>query len=353
MQEEWRPAGRVVRSQGVESPSGFPDRAFTVPANSKVSLLIDNSDLTTGYPELTVSGGKGSTTRLKYAEALVDNKGEKGNRNDTSGKHIEGVFDEFIADGSESRAFVPLGWKTWRYVQLEVETADQPLRIDRLRTLFTAFPFEERAHFQSDDDSLKPIWDIGWRTARLDAHDTYMDTPYWERMQYIGDTRIQALISYTVAGDDRLARQAIQAFNNSRFSEGITRSRHPSSVRQVIPTFSLLWVGMVHDFWMYRSDPDFVWVALPGVRMERWIIDNQARYRRGVFLAVGDALSLLSGRRSFAPPWMQRMGLTWAYRLCKEPLRLGPRYLRYNSMFVSNTLEDMEISIACPARPSN
>jgi len=31
----------------------------------------------------------------------------------------------------------------------------------------------------------------GWRTARLDAHDTYMDTPYYERMQYIGDTRIQ------------------------------------------------------------------------------------------------------------------------------------------------------------------
>src|SRR5262249_27529284 len=32
-----------------------------------------------------------------------------------------------------------------------------------------------------------------------------------------------------------------------------------------------------------RANPDFVWVALPGVRMERWIIDNQARYRSGVF----------------------------------------------------------------------
>jgi alpha-L-rhamnosidase len=276
MQEEWRPAGRVVRSEGIESPSGFPDRAFTVPANSKVRVLIDNSALTTGYPELTVSGGKGATARLKYAEALVDNKGEKGNRNEIAGKHIEGVFDEFIADGSETRAFVPLGWKTWRYVQLEVETADQSLRIDGLRTLFTAFPFEERAHFQSDDNGLKPIWDIGWRTARLDAHDTYMDTPYWERMQYIGDTRIQALISYTVAGDDRLARQAIQAFNNSRFSEGITRSRHPSSVRQVIPTFSLLWVGMVRDFWLYRSDPDFVKAQLPGTRtVLDWFLQHQ------------------------------------------------------------------------------
>jgi N-acetylglucosaminyldiphosphoundecaprenol N-acetyl-beta-D-mannosaminyltransferase len=64
-------------------------------------------------------------------------------------------------------------------------------------------------------------------------------------------------------------------------------------------------------------------------------------YRRGVFLAVGDATTLLSGRRSFAPPWMQRMGLTWAYRLSKEPLRLGPRYLPYHSILVFYWLWDV------------
>ena len=79
--------------------------------------------------------------------------------------------------------------------------------------------------------------------------------------------------------------------------------------------------------------PDFVWVALPGVRMEQWIISNQARYKGGVFLAVGDAFTLLSGRRKFAPRWMQRFGLTWFYRLCSDPRRLGPRYVRYNSLF--------------------
>jgi N-acetylglucosaminyldiphosphoundecaprenol N-acetyl-beta-D-mannosaminyltransferase len=87
-----------------------------------------------------------------------------------------------------------------------------------------------------------------------------------------------------------------------------------------------------------RAEPDLGGAA--GVRMERWIIDNQARYRRGVFLAVGNAFALLSGRRSFALPWMQRMSLTWAYRLSKEPLRLGPRYLRYHSMFIFYWLWD-------------
>jgi N-acetylglucosaminyldiphosphoundecaprenol N-acetyl-beta-D-mannosaminyltransferase len=90
-----------------------------------------------------------------------------------------------------------------------------------------------------------------------------------------------------------------------------------------------------------RAEPDFVWVALPGVRMERWIIENQSRYRKGVFLAVGDAFSLLTGRRQFAPGWMQRAGLTWAYRLSHEPRRLGPRYLRYNSLFLCYAAREM------------
>jgi N-acetylglucosaminyldiphosphoundecaprenol N-acetyl-beta-D-mannosaminyltransferase len=86
--------------------------------------------------------------------------------------------------------------------------------------------------------------------------------------------------------------------------------------------------------------PDFIWVALPGVRMERWIIDNQSRYQRGVFLAVGDAFTLLTGRRKFAPAWMQRRGLTWLFRLVGEPARIGPRYIKYNFLFLFYWLWD-------------
>jgi len=275
MAMELAPVGRVVRATGIDIPSQFPHHPFLVPAHERASILIDTAHLTTGYPELTVSGGAGSTIRVTYAEALYDDKGNKGNRNEIAGKHIVGLSDEFLTDGS-TRTFVPLAWKTWRFLQLDIATANEPLQMDRLRSWFTAFPFEQRGRFDSDDSSLAPISEIGWRTARLDAHDTYMDTPYWERLQYVGDTRIQALISYTVAGDDRLARQAIQAINDSRIPDGITQSRYPSSLPQYIPTFSLLWVGMVHDFWLYRNDADFVRAQLGGTRsVLDWFLRHQ------------------------------------------------------------------------------
>jgi alpha-L-rhamnosidase len=269
------PAGKVVRATGIPSPSSFPQQSFTVPPNTKASVLIDNSSLTTAYPSLTASGGPGATLRLTYAEALYDDAGKKGNRDEIEGKHIEGVFDEFIPT-AESHEFTPLPWRTWRYLQIDIETAEHPVTVSGFKVWFTAYPFKQQASFTSNDSSLQKIWDVGWRTARLDAHDTYMDTPYWERLQYIGDTRIQALISYTVAGDDRLGRQAIEAFNHSRIPDGLTQSRYPSSLVQMIPTFSLLWVGMVYDFWMYRGDADFARAQLSGTRdVLEWFHNHQ------------------------------------------------------------------------------
>jgi hypothetical protein len=275
MEMQLVPAGRVVRAEGTKPPANFPDQGFTVPAHTKATILIDNAKLTTGYPALTASG-QGSAIRLTYAEALFDSAGQKGNRNEIASKHIEGVVDEFAPTGPEPHEFIPFTWRTWRYLQLDVQAADQPVQIASLKTWFTAYPFVEKASFTSDDPSLRSIWETGWRTARLDAHDTYMDTPYWERLQYIGDTRIQALISYTVAGDDRLARQAIQAFNDSRIPDGLTQSRYPSSLVQMIPTFSLLWVDMVSDFWLYRGDRDFARAQLAGTRaVLAWYRDRQ------------------------------------------------------------------------------
>ena len=88
------------------------------------------------------------------------------------------------------------------------------------------------------------------------------------------------------------------------------------------------------------SKADFIWVALGGDRQERWIVKNLARYRRGVFFAVGDAFELLAGSRPFAPAWMQKAGLTWLFRLSQDPKRLFPRYFKYNSLFLCFLLRD-------------
>jgi hypothetical protein len=281
-------AGIVVRSGfppidmapvwPIPEDTGVPIELSTIPAKDHIHILLDRKTLTTAYPQLTVSGGKGSKIILTYSEALYDKDGHKGDRDEVGDRKALGLTDSFLPDGGMHRTFEPLWWRTWRYLDLDVTTGDEPLTLDSMKAEFTAYPFQERATFTAPDPDLAKIWEISWRTARLDAHETYMDTPYWEQLQYVGDTRIQALISYTVGGDDRLARQALRAFDASRIPEGITRSRYPSNLPQSIPTFSLLYIDMLHDYWMYRPDADGLARTLtPGTRT---VLDWFAKYEQ-------------------------------------------------------------------------
>ena len=243
--------GRVVRAEGMGAPASLP---ATIPAHAKVSVLTDWGVMTTAYPELAFAKGKGSKIRITYAEALVDARDHKANRGEIAGRHITGLTDRIAPDGGDQRSWSPLWWRAWRYVQVDVETADEPLELQALTAHFTGYPFKELGHVEASDPILATMEAVGTRTARLNAHETYSDCPYYEQLQYIGDTRIQALISYVDFGDDRLARQALDAYDASRIPEGLSQSRYPSALVQVIPTFSLLWIGMIHDYWMYRPD---------------------------------------------------------------------------------------------------
>src|SRR5438093_2202345 len=258
---------RVVRASGVIVPDGFLDghASIRIPAYTRATVLFDQTYLTTGYPELTVSGGRGAVAILTYAEALIAGQ-SKGNRNETKGKEIRGLEDHFLLDGGAHRTYRPLWWRTWRYFQVDLATADEPLVLENIASEFTAYPFQTRATFTSDDPTLAKIWEVGWRTARLCAHETYMDCPYYEQLQYGGDTRIQALISLSLTDDDRLVKNAIEQLNESRTPDGLTQSRYPSFLPQYIPPFSLLWIGMMRDLWWYRGDAEFLRGFLPNAR---------------------------------------------------------------------------------------
>lgn len=267
----------VVRSENINLPQGFPSskKSFSIAANTKATILIDQGHLTNAYPILNFSKGDDAVISIGYAEALYIKEAgvnwkaqnQKGNRNETEGKRFVGVKDLVISDGSDNQEFSTLAWRTWRYIQLEIETKNEGLTIDDFYGVFTGYPFIRQASINFiNDDYANRIFDVGWRTARLCAVETYMDCPYYEQLQYIGDTRIQALISYYNSGDDRLARQAISQIDNSRLAEGITLSRFPTTHAQEIPPFSLFWVGMIHDYYYYRNDPAFVKSMIPGIR---------------------------------------------------------------------------------------
>ncbi len=271
MEESLERLAAVRQATAVTVPDAFPrtETSFTIPPRTEARLLLDNARLTTAYPVLRYSGGTGALIRMGYAESLYLPRakgGDKGNRNEVEGKEFVGNYDEVIADGGRNRTYSPLWWRTYRYLELTVATRDEALVLHDLHGVYTGYPFERRQRLEGAPPVVSQILDVGWRTARLCAHESYMDCPYYEQLQYAGDTRIQALVSLYATGDSRLMKNAISQLNDSRTAEGATMSRAPTRQQQYIPPFSLWWIGMVHDFYMYVDDPAFVREMLPGVR---------------------------------------------------------------------------------------
>lgn len=52
-------------------------------------------------------------------------------------------------------------------------------------------------------------------------------------------------------------------------------------------------------------------------------------------LAVGAAFAFHAGMLPQAPPWMQKHGLEWLYRMLREPRRLWKRYAYLNPLFLT------------------
>ncbi|MFX0555413.1 alpha-L-rhamnosidase C-terminal domain-containing protein [Maribacter sp. CXY002] len=267
------------RTSNVDVPNLFPAEKvdFSIPANSEATILLDQGHLTNAYPTLVFSGGKNAQIGMSYAESLFIHTDEdisgpwlpelpKGNRNKVDGKIFIGKKDSILSNGTQKQVYSPLWWRTYRYVQLTVKTQNEPMTINDFYGIFTGYPFTQNASLEINSPEMDQIMEIGWRTARLCAFETYMDCPYYEQLQYIGDARIQALVSYFNSGDDLLARYGLTLMDHSRIPEGITMSRYPTDLDQQIPTFSLWWVAMLHDYYRYRPDAEFIKNKLPGTR---------------------------------------------------------------------------------------
>lgn len=263
--------------------------AVTIPPGQTVKLILDAGRLTTAYMQLLAIGGAGARLRLTYAEALRLPWGTPGARllgrpqslanlashfaDESSGwtfdrrGRIAGWSDIWEPAGSGGpEHFEPWHWRAFRYVGLEIETGAAPLVLCGAGHRFTAYPYEVRADFTCSDERLDRIWRTALRTMRLCSHETFEDCPHYEQMQYAGDTMITSKLAMLATGDYALSRQALYQFDWSRLPEGLTQSRYPSRLRQVIPSWSLHWITAIHDYAHCSGDLTTARELLPGAR---------------------------------------------------------------------------------------
>lgn len=84
---------------------------------------------------------------------------------------------------------------------------------------------------------------------------------------------------------------------------------------------------------IHASGARLVFIGLGCPKQDHFAYEHRERLE-AVQLCVGAAFDFHAGIKPMAPPWMQRHGLEWLFRLCCEPRRLARRYLVTNTLFV-------------------
>ena len=111
----------------------------------------------------------------------------------------------------------------------------------------------------------------------------------------------------------------------------------PQAVAEVVRTCAAI-IG--------REEPEFVFVGIsyPKQQILAFALVDQLRdqgKQPPVFLLIGGALDMYSGRVRRAPAWVQRSGVEWFYRFLLEPRRLFRRYFVQDVRFLPIAVREL------------
>ena len=76
---------------------------------------------------------------------------------------------------------------------------------------------------------------------------------------------------------------------------------------------------------LVAATPSVLIVGFGAPKQERWMAAHAAQFPHTVMLGLGQTIDVLGGRVPTAPGWMTRVGLEWAFRMLRDPVRIGRR----------------------------
>ncbi len=280
--------------------------SITVEPGEGLELILDAGVLKNGYPRYVFQGGRGGEITITYFEKF-GGPGCDLRRTDYENGEVSGLTDAVRLAGGEI-CYEPFWVRTFRFVRVRVQAKEEAVTMLAPCFRRTGYPLETGSRVRSSAPWVGRLWDICVRTLGNCMLETYMDCPYYEQLQFAMDTRLEALFTYALSNDFRLARKALIDFHYGMQPEGLTAGKYPSAYLQVLSTFSLHYIYMLWEYYRQTGDRETV-------RICRGDVDRILDYFDGKIGEDG-----LVGRLEFwefvdwQPDWAEFAGTSRALR---------------------------------------
>jgi N-acetylglucosaminyldiphosphoundecaprenol N-acetyl-beta-D-mannosaminyltransferase len=180
-------------------------------------------------------------------------------------------------------------------------------------------------------DGMPLVW-IGWLKNAKQIERCY------------GPDLFKALIGYSA---DKPITHYLCGGNEGVADELKTVCKNKYENNNIVGTYTPPFRDMTDDELKYLSEDinsknvDIVWIGLSAPKGV--ILANKLSKYTNVhfYFSIGAAYDFHTGRLKQAPKILQKMGLEWFFRLCKEPRRLYKRYVRIVPLFIYYNIKEL------------
>lgn len=254
---------------------GLPDRQDVVVsgrAGETRYVTVDFGRPVHGYPFLELSADADIDVDIGYGEIAVSPYDGRDLVTEDGWIDVDGVVARGYADRlrpvTERRRYEFPDERTARWLTVHITfPADGEAVIHGLGMVKSQYAIEPRGSFRSGDERLDQIVTLCELHAEVTMSDAYVDTPGREDGQWIEDARPRAQVAERWYGDTKLRRLAIRTLAEGQGADGQLHPFFPSNF-PAYPApwdWSVQWVAMVYDDFLWQHDLDFLTVHWPAV----------------------------------------------------------------------------------------
>ena len=227
-----------------------------------VSVTLDFGREESGLAFITILDSKGGRVDIGYSERLEPDGTVNPNR--WGGPPVHYADRIYLRSGPQVfESFEP---RAFRYMRLDFYDNSEPITLDA-GMFVCGYPAEHKGDFRCSAPVLNRIWQVGRHTTELCMDDAFMDCPWRERGQYLGDLAVEMRIAAYAFGDTKLARRGLAQFPLGADEKGWFPGVYPAEPpwEPVLPTFCFLWLVALWDYFLLSGDRSLLEEVWPAV----------------------------------------------------------------------------------------
>ena len=261
----WSPVQAVEDSRTLHVPDLPPMRYEEIIPEQRAPGLFYFPVYVCAWGQYHFSGH--GTVQIRWAETPYlddefDSSGLRGRKGKRNGSCFIGNFDVFEVDGELD--WHDFWWKAGHYVEIRVSGEVQY----QARFFRTGYPYP-------DHQPRTKLEKMAFETLQACSFETYMDCPYYEQLLYVADSRLEALCAYKLFDDHRLPAKCLRMLSLSQREDGALNAQYPSCSDQKIPSFMVIWLLMLADYYdRHGNDPLVMELRPRAVRLMEYLAAN-------------------------------------------------------------------------------